>query len=85
MSEKSGKVLDVANGKVANGTNIQQYTWNKSEAQLWKFIDAGNGYYYVRSKLGKAMDVKGAKTVNGTNIQLYSTNGSNAQKWKLKK
>lgn len=84
-SVKSGKALDVKSASMANGANVQQYAWNGSDAQRWKFIDAGNGCYYIRSKLGKTIDIAGAKTKNGTNIQVYSANGTNAQKWLLNK
>ena len=47
LAEHSGKSLDVESGKTENGTNLQQFGWNDDlvKAQLWKFIDAGNGYY----------------------------------------
>ena len=61
------------------------YTWNGSEAQLWKIVDLRNGYFYIRSKLGKGLDVYGGRSTSGTNVQLYSSNGSKAQSWVLKK
>lgn len=81
INVNSGKALDVSGASTANGANVQQYQWNGTDAQLWKFVDAGNGTYYIRSKLGKTLDVKSGKTANKTNIQLYGMNGTNAQKW----
>ena len=81
--EKTGKSLDVTSGSTKPRVNVQQYDWAKANAQLWKFVDAGNGYYYIKSKCGTVLDVTGAKTVNKTNIQTYSLNESLAQKWKL--
>ena len=42
-SKLSGKVLDVANGSRTAGANVWQYSWNGSDAQLWRFVDAGDG------------------------------------------
>lgn len=44
-SVHSGKYLDVAEGRSANGTNIQQYQFNGSDAQKFKLVGDGNGYY----------------------------------------
>ena len=79
----TGKVLDVKNGSAAAKANLQQYSWNGTDAQLWKFVDAKNGSYYIKSKLGTAVDLPSAKTTSGTNIQMYGMNGTNAQKWIL--
>ena len=81
--ENSGKALDVAGGSSSAGTNVWQYSKNNSNAQSWRFIDAGNGYYYIVSKLGTVLDVSGASTANGANVQTYTLNKSNAQKWKI--
>ena len=83
----NNKVLDVTGGKVGNGTNIQLYDYNGTDSQLWRLIDAGNGYYYLQSKLNSSyyLDVSGASSGNGTNIQLYKGNSSNAQKFRFTK
>ena len=78
-------MLDVADGKDVKGTNVQQYTWNKSNAQQWRFIPAGGGYYYIQSKTGLYLDVAGGKTADRTNIQIWTPNGSKSQKFLLKK
>ena len=79
----SGKVLDVAGGVAANAINVQLYTWNKTAAQLWTFVDAGNGYYYIKNKLGYYLDLSYAIPQNNQNIWVHEFNGSSAQKWKL--
>lgn len=83
--EKSGKAIDITGASKKLKANVQQYEWNNSEAQLWKFVDAGNGYYYIKSKCGTVLDVTNAKTVNKTNVQTYSLNETKAQKWKMEK
>ena len=84
-AEHSGKVLDIKDGSSAQGTSIQQYTLNKSAAQRWNFINAGDGYYYICSGLGTYLDVKSAGTSNGTALNSWTFNGTDAQKWKLVK
>lgn len=79
----SGKVLDIANASCASGANVQQYSWNNSDAQLWRFLDAGNGKYFIQSKLGTVLDLLNAVTTPGNNVQAYELNLSNAQKWVL--
>ena len=79
----SGKVLDVANGSRASGANVQQYSWNGTDGQLWRFMNAGNGKYYIQSKLGTVLDVKNGGTNSGNNVQTYKLNQTDAQKWIL--
>lgn len=81
--QNSGKALDVAGGSGNAGTNIQQYAKNNTDSQRWRFIDTGNGYYYIISNLGTVLDVCGGNTKNGTNVQAYTLNKTNSQKWKL--
>ena len=83
LSVKSGKSLDVANASSEPGANLWEYSWNGSNAQLWKFIVNSDGSYYIKSKLGTVVDIFSGIIAEGTNIQMYTANGSDAQKWKL--
>lgn len=69
--------------KSTNGTNLQTFSWNGTDAQLWKFVDAGNGKYYIRSKVGLVIDIANGTISSGTNLQIYNANFTNAQKWIL--
>jgi len=71
-----GKCVDVAAASSANGTAVQLYDCNGTNAQNWTVGSDGT----LRA-LGKCMDVTAAGTANGTQIQLYDCNGTNAQKW----
>ena len=85
VSQKSGKALDLAGKTNQSGTNVWQYSKDNSNTQIWKFIDAGNGYYYIESKLGNVLEVANGSTNNSANVQI-ATWGKNAkQKWKLVK
>ena len=84
VSMNSKKALDIAEKSTASKANVQQWDYIvKSCNQLWRFIPAGNGYYYIQSKTGKYLDVSGGKGVNGANVWMYTLNRSKAQKWKL--
>ena len=72
VSELSGKVLDIANGSSSSGANIQQFTWNGTDAQLWKFLDLGDGKYIIKSKLGTVVDLFNASTADQTNISAFA-------------
>lgn len=75
----SGRCLDVKKAVVANGTNVQLYACNGTNAQKWYLTSAGE----FRSALNTTycLDVSGAGTAPGTNVQLWACNGTNAQKW----
>ncbi len=51
--------------------------------QCWKFVDAGNGNYYIQSKLGTVLDIQNGTIRAQNNIQTFELNKTNAQKWKL--
>ena len=78
--------LDVANGSAENGANIQQWSYNGSDAQKFKLVSAGNGYYYIMTGATgyeKCVDVAGGKSADGTNILQYTYKGSTNQLFKL--
>ena len=72
----AGKCVDVAAAGTANGTAVQLYTCNGTNAQRWTV--AGDG---TLRALGKCLDVTSAGTANGTPIQLWDCNGTGAQVW----
>ncbi|MCX4436807.1 ricin-type beta-trefoil lectin domain protein [Streptomyces mirabilis] len=72
----AGKCLDVAGGSSANGTAVQLYDCNGSDAQRWTV--AGDGSVQA---LGKCLDVTSASTADGAKVQLYDCNGTGAQRW----
>lgn len=80
----TNKAVDVKGGSINKGTNVQQYQYSEdNKAQMWKFESAGNGYYYIRSKLGYYLDVKNGNTANGTNVLVWEMNKSKNQMFKL--
>jgi type 1 glutamine amidotransferase len=72
----AGKCLDVAGAGTADGTKVQLYGCNGSNAQRWMVTPNST----VKA-LGKCLDVAGGGTANGTKAQLWTCNGSGAQNW----
>lgn len=83
----TGKLLDVRAGKAADGTPIQQYGRGQVNAQAWRFVPTGGGWYRIVSKVdGRSIDVKGRSTTNGTRLQTWMANASNPgtnQQWRI--
>lgn len=78
-------VVDVSNGSHRDGANIQLYSRNGTDAQLWKIEKSKeDGYFYFVNKgSGKVLDVAGGGTESETNVQLYTRNDTAAQMWAL--
>jgi beta-glucosidase len=72
----AGLCLDVRGASSADGTPVQVYTCNGTNAQQWTV--ASNG---TLQALGKCLDVAGGGTANGTLVQLYTCNNTGAQVW----
>lgn len=53
--------------------------------QIWTLQDAGDGYYYIRSRLGKYLTVDSPYPYNGAPVILRSFTGKDTQKWKVDK
>ncbi|BCJ69004.1 lectin [Polymorphospora rubra] len=72
----AGKCVDVAGAGTADGTAVQLYGCNGTDAQRW--TRPGDGT--VRA-LGKCLDVSAGSTADGARVQLWTCNGSPAQQW----
>ncbi|MBQ8985528.1 RICIN domain-containing protein [Candidatus Saccharibacteria bacterium] len=84
----STKAIDIVGGvkSAKNGTNVQVYEANETEAQSWKITYGDDGYYTILNlSSGKVLDVAGAGMSDGANVQLYETNKTCAQKWIIAK
>lgn len=81
----SGKALDVPMGIPVPLLGVQLHGVNKTNAQLWRIVDAGGGYYRIQSKANENyyLDVRNGKSGNGTVIEVYPGNESDAQKFKF--
>ncbi|WP_214323511.1 ThuA domain-containing protein [Nonomuraea sediminis] len=72
-----GGCVDVAGANSADGTRVQMYECNGTNAQAWT-VDAASG---TVKALGKCLDVAGGNSADGTKVQIWTCNGTAAQKW----
>jgi beta-glucanase (GH16 family) len=77
ITGNGGQCVDVAGANTADGTHVQLYTCNGTNAQQWTW---NTGDSTIRA-LGKCLDVSGAGTANGTKVQLWTCNSTVAQTW----
>ncbi len=79
-------LLDLDYGKTDNGTNIGIWSDTASDAQLFKFVDNGDGTYNICTKATKdesCLGVTAGSTEAGANVVQWVCNGSDDQKWTL--
>jgi predicted alpha-1,2-mannosidase len=72
----TGKCADDAGSGTSNGTHIQVYTCNGTDAQSWTVAPD-----HTLQVLDDCMDVTDAGTTTGTLVQLHTCNGTGAQQW----
>lgn len=87
INVNSDMALEVKNGGLTSGANIQQNKLSEgADEQLWAPRKNSDGSYSFISKVsGKVMDITSANTANGTKVQIWESNDSDAQKFSLKK
>ncbi|MEY9931422.1 lysophospholipase L1-like esterase [Catenulispora sp. GP43] len=72
----AGKCLDDNGGSNTDGTAVQIWSCNGTDAQYWSAYTDGT----LRAE-GKCLDATGAATANGTKIELWDCNGGGNQVW----
>ncbi|MFF3446120.1 RICIN domain-containing protein [Streptomyces sp. NPDC002667] len=79
----SGKCVDARAAATADGTAVQQYTCNGSQAQQWRFSATSGGYSQVgnRGDSTRTWDVTGVSTADGAPVQLWAYGGGANQQW----
>ncbi|MGC5396554.1 ricin-type beta-trefoil lectin domain protein [Streptomyces sp. DT20] len=75
-SALADKCMDVNGGGSANGTAVQLWSCNNTDAQWWTAGSDGT----LRA-LGKCLDATGSGTANGTRVELWDCNGGTNQVW----
>ena len=86
-NKNSGLSLDLPEGKLDGGTNIQQWDFNKSWAQQWKLISVDKKYFRIVS-LGdesKCIAVAENSAADGVNVELQEYKGTDNQLFSLSK
>lgn len=78
----SGKAMDAESGQTSNGTRVQSWSANGTDAQVWTVSHDSNGYVtFTMTSSGKALDVKDGCASSRAQLQLWDSNGTYAQKW----
>ena len=82
VSRHSGKAMDLYNWATNDGAPIVQYARNDLAVQQWRFIDAGGGYYKIRSAhSGKVLELPNAN--DGTGLVQMTDNNNARQQFRL--
>ena len=81
----TGSRLDVAAAGTTNGTNVDIWQSNGTNAQNWSLTNVSGSTYTLSplSSPGLVLDVSGAGSANDTNVDIWASNGTNAQLWTL--
>ncbi|WP_295360806.1 RICIN domain-containing protein [uncultured Pseudoramibacter sp.] len=81
------KALDVSGAIDKDGTNIQTYPANQTNAQKWYLLKRDDGSYTLRPAMSgsRSVDIAGNSSNIGTNVQLYRMNNSSAQSFNVEK
>jgi len=84
-NKNSGMVLDLPDGVLDAGTNIQQWEKNGASVQEWRIVSEENGYCRIVSMADESMciAVAGNDATNGLNIELQKYTGADHQLFKL--
>ncbi len=80
----SSKAMDLVNGSLSDGTEIQQYTdFPGNENQQWKIVPVQGGLFEIESvRSGKLLEIPNG-TVDNANVVQRTRDGSPQQKWAL--
>lgn len=84
----SGLYLDVENGSASDGTNIRQWSYNGAEAQKFKFVSLGDGYYYIltgATGYKSCLDIDSGSASDGANTIQWNYWGGEMQKYRIVK
>ncbi|MFV2084412.1 RICIN domain-containing protein [Micromonospora sp. LOL_021] len=82
VNRHSNKAMDVYNWATNDGAEIRQWARNDQAVQQWRFVDAGSGYYRIRSvHSGKYLELPDAN--DGTRLVQNSDNGTTRQHFRL--
>ncbi|MBL7258117.1 RICIN domain-containing protein [Paractinoplanes lichenicola] len=83
VNRNSGKAMDVYNLATNAGAGIAQFTRNDGNWQQWQFVDAGSGYYKIKSRhSGLVLELPNAN--DGTQLIQNTDNGTTRQHFTLK-
>ena len=78
----NNRVVDVQWGSKSNGTPIQIYSFNNTNAQKWKVTHDKDGFLILTNiGSGRVLDVSGGIAKNNAKVQQWNSNNTKAQRW----
>ncbi|HET6987782.1 MAG TPA: RICIN domain-containing protein [Kribbella sp.] len=82
-NKANGKCVDARAAGTANGTVIQQYSCNSTQAQQFQFQPTSGGFTRVnnRNDATKVIDVTGVSVADNAGLQLWTYGNGNNQQW----
>jgi hypothetical protein len=84
IARHSGKVLDVYGNATADGSNVDQWTYDGGKNRLWTLTHLGGNVYEILGvQSGKALEVATASTADDTNVDIRTYTGAANQKWTI--
>ncbi len=84
VGDGTSHYLDIDYGQTDNGTNIGLWTDTASDAQLFKFVDNGDGTYLITTKVtadASGIGITGGSAEEGANVIEWTLDGSANQRW----
>ncbi|MET0235103.1 MAG: RICIN domain-containing protein [Kibdelosporangium sp.] len=83
INKATSKCVDARGAASANGTAIQQYTCNSSNAQQYQFQPTSGGFARVNNRINPAqvIDVSNVSTADNALLHLWAYGGGNNQQW----
>jgi hypothetical protein len=83
VNKGNGKCVDARAAASANGTVIQQYTCNGTNAEQFQFQPTSGGYDRInnRNNPSEVIDVTDVSTADNAGLQLWSYSGGGNQQW----
>jgi hypothetical protein len=80
----SGKALDVYGKFSADGSNVDQWTYDGGNNQLWTLTHLGENVYKILGvQTNKALEVATTSTADGTNVDIRTYTGAANQQWTI--
>ena len=84
IARHSGKALDVFWEATADGSNVDQWTYDGGKNQLWTLTHfGGNVYEILGVQSGKALEVATTSTADDTNVDIRTYTGAANQQWAI--
>ena len=84
QSAYGSRLFVTADGN-GNGANLYTSSWNGSDSQLFRLVNAGDNSYHIFSKVGSNLnfDCAGAGKADGNNVQLWTSENNPWHKWRF--